>query len=120
MAQTRNSIPAEGNGWGILLVYLLLVIVLAAVFVPLAYLLGRDAMRHGRHGWAWGLVFLWQPIIVGVIYLVIRGRPPRHRRASMAAPGWYPDGGGAVTRWWDGVSWTEHILSSPPSGLVTH
>jgi hypothetical protein len=120
MAQTRNSMPAEGNGWGIVLVYTVVAVVLAAVFVPLAYLLGRDAIRRGRNGWAWGLLFLWQPMVVGVIYLLIRGRPPRHMPERIAAPDWYPDGGGAVTRWWDGATWTEHILPSPPSDLGPH
>jgi hypothetical protein len=120
MSQTGNSIPAEGNGWGIVLVYMAVAVVLAAVFGPLAWLLGRDASRHGRNGWAWGLFFLWQPMVVGLVYLVIRGRPPRRNSESTVAPGWYPDGGGAVMRWWDGARWTEHILPSAPSDSVQY
>ncbi len=29
-----------------------------------------------------------------------------------AAPGWYPDGNGAI-RWWSGTAWTEHVAGSP-------
>ena len=120
MSQTGNSIPAERNGWGIVLVYMLVAVVLAAVFGPLAYLLGRDASRHGRNGWAWGLLFFWQPMVVGLAYLLIRRRPPRHNSGSTAPPGWYPDGGGTAMRWWDGARWTEHILPLPPSDAVPH
>lgn len=66
---------AEGDGLG--LVYLVVALVLLAVFGPIALLIGRDANRQGRNGWAWGLLFLWQPVIVGVAYLIVRNRHPQ-------------------------------------------
>ena len=44
----------------------------------------RDANRMGRNGWAWALLFLWQPVIVGIVYLFVRrilgtGRPDLER-----------------------------------------
>jgi len=64
---------AEGNGgFGVALVWLAIGIGMLAVFGPLAYLIGRDADRRGRNGWAWGVLFLWQPLIVGVAYLFVR------------------------------------------------
>jgi hypothetical protein len=35
--------------------------------------------RHGRNGWASGLLFLWQPIIVGIVYLLV---PPQQTPAD--------------------------------------
>ncbi len=32
-------------------------------------------------------------------------------RAPGLAPGWYPQPGTALVRWWDGVRWTEHTHS---------
>jgi len=51
--------------------------------VPLALIIARDATRHGRNAWAWGLTFIWQPVIVGVVYLVVRSRPPKDRTAPV-------------------------------------
>ena len=47
-----------------------------AVFVLLAVLVGRDAVRHGRDGWLWGSLFVFSPVIFGIAYLVIRNREP--------------------------------------------
>ena len=36
-------------------------------------------------------------------------------RVSGAAPGWYPDPGGApYVRWWDGEAWSHHVASLVP------
>lgn len=72
----------EGNsGLGAALVWLAIGLGLLALFGPLAYLIGRDANRRGRNGWTWGLLFLWQPVIVGTIYLIIRrNKPDYHPR----------------------------------------
>jgi len=71
-----SAVPAEGDG--LALVYLVVALVLLAVFGPIAALIGRDANRHGRNGWAWGLLFLWQPVVVGIAYLIVRrNRHPR-------------------------------------------
>lgn len=32
----------------------------------IGYLIGADANRRGRYGWAWGVLSLWQPVIVGI------------------------------------------------------
>jgi len=35
---------------------------------------------------------------------------------SLPPPGWYPDPSGQpALRWWDGVRWTEHVGTPPPS-----
>lgn len=71
------TVPAEAGGFGFALVCLVLAGVYLVLFGPIALLLGRDAVRHSRDGWLWALLFLWQPVVVGLIYLVIRRRPPR-------------------------------------------
>ena len=74
---------SEGNtGLGVALVWLAIGIGLLALFGPVAFVIGRDANRHGRNGWAWGLLFLWQPVIVGIVYLFVR-----HDRPQVAAGG---------------------------------
>jgi hypothetical protein len=71
---------AEGSsGLVVALVWLAIGLGLLAVFGPLAYLIGRDANRRGRNGWAWGLLFLWQPVIVGIAYLFVRRKRPASR-----------------------------------------
>lgn len=75
LAAASSTGPAEGGGARVLLVYLAVGLALLLVIGPLAWLVGRDANRRGRNGWAWGLLFLWQPIIVGVAYLAARRRP---------------------------------------------
>lgn len=70
---------AEGSGLGVALVWLAIALGLFVVFGPLAYLIGRDANRHGRNGWAWGALFLWQPVIVGIVYLFVRRNRPGSR-----------------------------------------
>lgn len=74
-----TAASAERDGLG--LVYLVVALVLLAIFGPIALVIGRDAKRHGRNGWAWGLIFLWQPVIVGVAYLIVRNRD-RQRAAT--------------------------------------
>jgi hypothetical protein len=66
---------AEGNGAGVALVFLAAGLGLLVVVAPIAWLIGRDANRRGRNGWAWGVLFLWQPVIVGIAYLLVRRRP---------------------------------------------
>src|SRR6266542_3570331 len=44
---------AEGGRLGVALAWLAIAFVLLAVFGSLAYLIGRDANRRGRNGWAW-------------------------------------------------------------------
>jgi hypothetical protein len=95
---------------GFALVPLLIGLGYAVVFVPLGYLMGGDAMRHGPDGWLWGILFVGQPVIVGLIYLTVRRHPPRQRLA--APPGWYPNPDPAATadlRWWDGSSWGDQV-----------
>jgi len=103
-----TATPAEGSGARLALVYLVVALAFLAIVGPLAFLIGRDANRRGRNGWGWGLTFVWQPVIVGVVYLIVRDRP-RHSSATPPA-GWYPDPSGAASelRWWDGRTWTDH------------
>ena len=65
-----------GSGAGFALVLLIVGLGLLAVFGPLAYVIGRDANRRGRNGWAWGVSFLWQPVIIGIVYLFVRRNRP--------------------------------------------
>jgi Protein of unknown function (DUF2510)/Phospholipase_D-nuclease N-terminal len=37
-------------------------------------------------------------------------------RQPFAAPGWYPEPGTGVLRWWDGVQWTAARQAPPPPG----
>jgi hypothetical protein len=63
---------SEASSGLAVLIWLAIAQGLLAVFVSLAYLIGRDANRRGRNGLAWGLLFVWQPVIVGIIYLFVR------------------------------------------------
>jgi|GEM_PF-5137526 len=74
--------PAEGSGYRLALVYFGLAAGYLVVFGPIALLIRRDAVRHGRDGWLWALLFFWQPFVVGVIYLVARRWPQRQTRAG--------------------------------------
>jgi len=80
---TQTSVPAEGSGYGVAVAYLAIVGIFLLFMVPLALIIARDATRHGRNAWAWGLTFIWQPVIVGVVYLVVRSRPPKDRTAPV-------------------------------------
>jgi hypothetical protein len=79
-------IPAEGSGYGVALAYLAVAGAALVILGPVAVMIGRDASRHGRNGWGWGLLFLWQPLIVGVIYLIVRRRPRDARPVPAAGP----------------------------------
>jgi hypothetical protein len=92
----------------VVLVYLVIAAVFLAIIGPIALWIGRDAARHGRNGWVWGLLFVWQPMIVGLIYAFVRRKPPRVGTPTMTPPGWYPDPAGNGLRWWDGNNWAEH------------
>lgn len=76
--------PAEAGGFGFVLVCLAFAGVYLVLLGPIALLIGRDAVRHHRDGWLWALLFLWQPVFVGLIYLVLRRRP---RKQSTSGPG---------------------------------
>ena len=65
---------AEGSGAGVALVFLAVGLGLLVLFAPLAWLIARDATRRGRNGWVWAVLFLWQPVIVGIVYLLVRRR----------------------------------------------
>src|SRR5439155_9616445 len=101
MSLSLVATTAEGTGLGAALVWLAIGLGLLAVFGSLAYLIGRDANRRGRKGWAWGLLFLWQPVIVGMslAWLISGselGRGPAKRRKSFPKPcvaGSIPAGG---------------------------
>jgi hypothetical protein len=56
------TVAEDNSGIGVALVWLAIALGLLAIFGPLAYLIGRDANRRGRNGWAWGVLFLWQPV----------------------------------------------------------
>jgi hypothetical protein len=92
----------------VVLVYLVVAAVFLVIVGPIALLIGRDAARHGLNGWVWGVLFVWQPMIVGLIYLFVRRKRPRVGAPTMTPPGWHPDPAGNGLRWWDGNNWTEH------------
>lgn len=77
-------VPAEGGGYRLALIYLGLAGCYLVVFGSIALLIRRDAVRHDRSGWLWALLFLWQPFVVGLLYLVVRRRP-RHRPTPIDA-----------------------------------
>jgi hypothetical protein len=63
-----------------------------AVVIVIAVILGRDAQGHGRNGWAWGAMFVFNPIIFGIAYLFVRNKVPRE--ASLSANGsWHSPSG---------------------------
>ena len=43
-------------------------------------------------------------------------RPPGGYPRLMTDPGWYPDPGGAGTRYWDGQAWTDQV-KAPSKGV---
>ena len=57
-----------GSGLAPALVWLAIALGLLAVIGSLAYLIGRDANRRGRNGLVWGLLFVWQAVIVGMFF----------------------------------------------------
>jgi uncharacterized membrane protein HdeD (DUF308 family) len=59
------------------LVYLVVALGYMLLLGPVALLIARDAKRRSRNGWASGLALIWQPVIVAMIYLIVRDRP-RH------------------------------------------
>jgi hypothetical protein len=71
----HTVVPAEGSGYPVALAYLAIGAAALAILGPVALIIGRDASRRGRNGWVWGLLFLWQPLVVGVVYLMVRRRP---------------------------------------------
>jgi hypothetical protein len=71
-----TATPADGSAAGTALALAGIGLGLLIVLGPLALLVGRDARRRGRNGWAWALMFLWQPVIVGAVYFFLRRRPP--------------------------------------------
>jgi hypothetical protein len=77
-------VPAEGSGYGAALGYLAIAAAALVILAPIAVIIGRDARRHRRNGWGWGLLFLWQPLIVGVIYVIVRRRPRDDRPVTAA------------------------------------
>jgi hypothetical protein len=48
-----GATPAEGSGSGMALVYLVVALGYILLLGPLALLIGRDARRRSRNGWAW-------------------------------------------------------------------
>lgn len=71
-----SATKSEATGLGAVLAWIAIGVGLLAVYGGLAYLIGRDANRRGRNGLAWGLLFLWQPVIVGIVYLFARRNRP--------------------------------------------
>jgi hypothetical protein len=72
MVVAMAASSSEANSGLAALVWLALGLTLLVLFGSLAYVIGRDANRRGRNGLAWGLLFIWQPVIVGIIYLFVR------------------------------------------------
>ena len=62
------------------------VVVLCALWILLAIRVGKDAQRRGRNGWVWGFLLIFNPVIFGVAYLVVRNRDP-----EAVYPTWVPD-----------------------------
>jgi hypothetical protein len=82
----EGVVTTEGSGYAVAVAYLAIAGVALLVLGPLALIIARDATRHRRNAWAWGLMFLWQPVVVGVIYLIARGRPPSDRAGVVCGP----------------------------------
>jgi uncharacterized membrane protein YhaH (DUF805 family) len=100
--------PVEDPGALGIVVLLIIGLVMLAVLIPVAVLTARDARASGRNPWVWSLLFVWQPMIVGIVYLIVRRHPPRG--ANRPPAGWYEDPEGAHRwRWWDGHQWTPHV-----------
>jgi hypothetical protein len=52
------------------------IVIFYALVIPTGAVVGRDAQRHGRNGLQWGLLFVFNPLVFGVAYLVVRKRVP--------------------------------------------
>lgn len=72
-----GAAQADGGGYGLALALFAIAALFLLILGPIALIIGRDANRHSRNGWLWGVLFLWQPVGVGVAYLIVRRRPPR-------------------------------------------
>jgi hypothetical protein len=53
------------------------IVVFYALMIPIGVVVGRDAERHGRNGLRWGFLFVFNPPIFGLAYLVVRRRVPK-------------------------------------------
>jgi len=76
------TVPAEGSGYRLALAYFGLAGGYLVVSGWIALLTRRDAVRHGRDGRLGALLFLRQPFVVGLIYLVVRRRTRRRPTPS--------------------------------------
>lgn len=47
------------------------------VVLALGVVILRDAQRRGRDGWLWAALFVFNPVIFGVAYLIVRNRRPQ-------------------------------------------
>jgi hypothetical protein len=99
--------------WVAALVYWILAI------VEVARIPEQQFRAAGSEKTLWLLVVILAGIIGALIWRFAKRNDVRAAAGRVPAPppGWYPEPGTGVLRWWNGVAWTDarHVPPTPPA-----